>query len=594
MVADSRKRALDEAVDSLSSKKQKAPDGSPVSSSPSSHANDILAKAKAIARAKAAAAAKAMAEKQAQIRATASPTTPRSASDTPTSTTPEASAPADGSKPVINTKELLAQIAERKARIAAATTGRGGAYSQSGSGRPPPALSTLFRHPMLDDGDLKARGGLNVGVHPALLNDAQPASFSSNKRQPMNPKFATTVANAKKPAPKKQLEILTGLSEDDIDPTKNPYFDPDLEVRPKERHRRTLEFNAQGKYIELANELRTQARLEELKKRIQESSKKAGLDEELDLADMAMKREPPPEVEWWDQPLLTNRTYDSLEDESQLKLDSLDSVITIYVQHPIPINAPWEKNAPVVKPPYLTKKELKRIRKTERAERHKDQQDRIRLGLDPAPPPKVKLSNLMSVLTNEAIKDPTLVEARVRREMEERRQKHLQDNLDRKLTPEQKHEKLKEKLEQDEQRGIICAVFRIGNLANPQHSYKINVNARELDLKGVTIVNPKFNLVVVEGGSRAIKLYKKLLLNRIDWAHNTQKISSPNDAASNGPPTKSSDNKCDLVWEGELKQHQFKRWNVRTTESEAEAREILERSQVPHYWNLAKNWKNDL
>ncbi|KAK9368765.1 pre-mRNA processing factor 3-domain-containing protein [Lipomyces kononenkoae] len=593
MVTDSRKRALDEDVDSLSSKKVKAPDGSPVAASPSSRTNDILEKAKAIARAKAAAAAKAMAMKQAQMRATASPTTPQSSSE---SATPipsrEASAPADASKPVINTKELLAQIAERKARIAAATAGRGGASSQSSSSRPPPSAS--FRHPMLDDDELKARGGLNVGVHPALLNDAQPTPSSTNRRQLMNPKFATTVANAKKQEPKKHLEIITKLPEDETDPTKNPYFDPDLEIRPKERHRRSLEFNAKGKYIELANELRTQARLEELKKRIQESSKKAGLDEELDVADMAMKRDPPPDVEWWDQPLLANRTYEDQDDESQLKLDGTDSVITVYVQHPIPINAPWEKNAPVVKPLYLTKKELKRIRKTDRAESHKDKQDRIRLGLDPAPPPKVKLSNLMSVLTNEAIKDPTLVEARVRREMEERRQKHLQDNLDRKLSQEQKHEKLKEKLEQDEKRGIICAIFRIGNLANPQHSYKINVNARELDLKGVTIINPKFNLVVVEGGSRAIRLYKKLLLTRIDWARDAQSMASTDEATSNGQQANMSDNKCELVWEGEVKQHRFKRWNTRTTENEAAAREILERNQVPQYWNLAKNWKNDL
>ncbi|KAK9248681.1 pre-mRNA processing factor 3-domain-containing protein [Lipomyces tetrasporus] len=594
MVTDSRKRALDEDLDSPSSKKQKAPDGSPVAASPSFHTSDILAKAKAIARAKAAAAAKAMAEKQAQGRATASPTPPivsESATATPTR---ETNVPADSSKPVINTKDLLAQIAERKARIAAATAGRGGASSQSG--RLPPSVSTPFRHPMLDDGELRARGGLNVGVHPALLNDSQPTSFGVNKRQPMNPKFATTMANAKKTAPKKELEILTGLSQDDTDPTKNPYFDPDLEARPKERNRRTLEFNAKGKYIELANDLRTQVRLEELKKRIQESSKKAGLDEELDVADMSMKKEPPPDVEWWDQPLLTNNNYDDLDNESLLKLGAPDSVITIYIQHPIPINAPWEKNASVVKPPYLTKKELKRIRKTDRAERHKDKQDRIRLGLDPAPPPKVKLSNLMSVLTNEAIKDPTLVEARVRREMEERRQKHLQDNLDRKLSSEQKHEKLKEKLEQDEKRGIMCAVFRIGSLANPQHSYKINVNARELDLKGVTIVNPKFNLVVVEGGSRAIKLYKKLLLNRIDWTLTAPMITADNESSASSGESLAimADNKCDLVWEGELKQHQFKRWNVRTTDNEGEAREILERSQVPHYWNLAKNWKDEL
>ena len=53
--------------------------------------------------------------------------------------------------------------------------------------------------------------------------------------------------------------------------------------------------------------------------------------------------------------------------------------------------------------------------KNERQLKQQEKQDRIKLGLDPPPPPKVKLSNLMNVLTNESIKDPTAVENRVKR-----------------------------------------------------------------------------------------------------------------------------------------------------------------------------------
>ncbi|KAK9450012.1 pre-mRNA processing factor 3-domain-containing protein [Limtongia smithiae] len=591
-----RKRLLDESTEpnSLSAKKQKAPDGSPLQPSSAaktaSAASDIIAKARAIAREKALQAAKNIAIKRQAATVAAVAPTPATAP----------AAPAKSNESPINMAELLAEIAAKKARVAAALAGR---KAQSPGPPPPLQNSSLLRN---DGYDSKAHGGLNVGVHPALLETAKSAALTkADKKQAMTPKFSSTVANSRK-----QLEILTGPSKDEIDPAKNPYFDPNIEARPKERNRRTLHFVEHGKYIEQANEIRAQAHLEELKKRIQESSKKAGLDEELEMSDIALKRDEPPIVEWWDQGLLSNQTYDDLDDESAIKLDTADSIITIYVQHPIPIAPPWNKNEVVIRPPHLTKKEMKRIRKVERAERHKDKQDRIRLGLDPAPPPKVKLSNLMNVLTNEAIKDPTLVEARVRREMEERKNKHIQDNEDRKLTSEQKHERLKQKLAQDEKRGIFCAAFRISNLSSPQHFFKINVNARELELKGVCVTNPKFNVIVVEGGLRAITLYKKLLLNRMDWTAASNEttadkvVSSPSagdgsdGAASSAPLISSaadwSANKCEVIWEGELKQHQFRWWNTRNTKTEAEAREILDKQQVGHFWNLAKNWKSDL
>ena len=53
----------------------------------------------------------------------------------------------------------------------------------------------------------------------------------------------------------------------------------------------------------------------------------------------------------------------------------------------------------------------------------------------------------MNVLTNESIKDPTAVENRVKREIQQRVDKHLAQNEARKLTKEQKHEKLWNKQE---------------------------------------------------------------------------------------------------------------------------------------------------
>ncbi len=140
----------------------------------------------------------------------------------------------------------------------------------------------------------------------------------------------------------------------------------------------------------------------------------------------------------------------------------------------------------------------------------KEHQAKQRLGLEPAPAPKVKKSNLMRVLGEEAVKDPTAVEARVNREIEERYQNHLAANEERKLTKEQRGEKLAVNQEKDAAKGIYILVFKIGSLANGQHRYKISINAEQLALTGVCVVHPKFNLLVVEGGEYSINKYKKV------------------------------------------------------------------------------------
>jgi U4/U6 small nuclear ribonucleoprotein PRP3 len=55
------------------------------------------------------------------------------------------------------------------------------------------------------------------------------------------------------------------------------------------------------------------------------------------------------------------------------------------------------------------------------------------------------LANLTKVLTSDAIQDPTRVEARVRREVAMRKHTHNKINTERKLTDEQRREKIKTK-----------------------------------------------------------------------------------------------------------------------------------------------------
>jgi hypothetical protein len=51
---------------------------------------------------------------------------------------------------------------------------------------------------------------------------------------------------------------------------------------PKERTGRNFRFNPKGKYVHLANQMRQDSLLEDLKQRIAESAKKAGLDSEFE------------------------------------------------------------------------------------------------------------------------------------------------------------------------------------------------------------------------------------------------------------------------------------------------------------------------
>src|SRR6202453_4280573 len=113
------------------------------------------------------------------------------------------------------------------------------------------------------------------------------------------------------------------------------------------------------------------------------------------------------------------------------------------------------------------------MRKQRRQAELQDKRDRIRMGLIPPDPPKgmlspcscsafsdlrilpVRLSNLMRVLTSDAVQDPTRVEARVRREVAMRKHTHDKMNAERKLTDEQRREKIETKKAEADKKGII-------------------------------------------------------------------------------------------------------------------------------------------
>jgi U4/U6 small nuclear ribonucleoprotein PRP3 len=448
-------------------------------------------------------------------------------------------------------------------------------------------------------GSSKAKGGLNVGLHPALEDLGQ---WKPSKT--VAPKFATSIGNARPPEkagkPKKQLD-LSGPSAEET--RNNPYFDISLGGQTatlKNRHSRQLVFNQKGKYIQQANALRRQAALEAMKKRIAESSRKIGIDEDLDTEKNYLV-EAPPDIEWWDEGLVEGKNYNFIDDPKRVKIDSPDSIITIYIQHPVLLEPPQEKIMPAPKPMFLTAKEQAKLRRQRRMADLKEQQAKIRLGLEPAPPPKVKKGNLMRVLGEEAVKDPTAVEARVNREIAERHQKHLDMNEDRKLTKEERLEKLAANQEKDAAKGIHVLVFKIDNLANGSHRFKIAKNAEQYTLTGICIMHPRFNLVIVEGGEHSIRQYKKLMLNRIDWTENSPTRVKEGKQEALAQWLKAEDekgelkdmtlNKCLLVFEGEEKARAFRKWGSKVCETDSAAKEALSRAKMENFWTLAKSMK---
>ncbi|RAL17079.1 U4/U6-U5 snRNP complex subunit PRP3 [Aspergillus homomorphus CBS 101889] len=498
----------------------------------------------------------------------------------------------------------MSRLEQMKARVAAAT-GRANATAQQRI-VPTPAPQAPPPPPPFeddDDGSSRARGGLDVGLHPALLSDT--IEFRGGKgRQSIQSKNRKTESSVTAGRADRAGLDLSGPSLEEI--KNNPYFDPNLGPKAtiaKPRQSRQLIFNQKGKYIQQAAALRRQAQLEAMKKRIAERARQAGIDEDLDV-EKGFLVPAPPAIEWWDEGLVDGEDYSAIEDEQKLKIDTPDSIITQYVQHPVLLEPPQEKLVPQQKPMYLTPKEQAKIRRQRRMADLKEQQAKIRLGLEPAPPPKVKKSNLMRVLGEQAVKDPTAVEARVNREIAERKEKHEAANAERKLTKEERREKLAQQQEADAERGVLMSVYRIDTLANGRNRFKISKNAEQNALTGVCVMHPRFNLVIVEGGAHSINNYRKLMLNRIDWTENAGPgaVREGNREAQaswlaaedeqTGELKDLSHNTCELLWEGQVKARAFRKWlGARICETDTQAKDVLARAKLESFWALAKSAK---
>lgn len=357
------------------------------------------------------------------------------------------------------------------------------------------------------------------------------------------------------------------------------FYDDRIMAKPALRTKRSLRFHEPGKFQQMAERLRMKAQLEKLQNEISQIARKTGISSATKLALIAPKQDSHaddvPSMEWWDSVIL-EKDLESFNEAGKICIRQ--SAITNLIEHPTQMKPPNEPLKPVYLPVFLTKKERKKLRRQNRREAWKEEQEKIRLGLIPPPEPKLRISNLMRVLGTEAVQDPTKIEAHVREQMAKRQKAHEEANNARKLTAEQKREKKIRKVKEDTSLGVHVSVYRIRDLQdNASKKFKVETNAKQLHMTGVVILFRDCCVVVAEGGPKQQKKYRRLMLNRIKWEEDMVKNADGNEVP----------NSCVLVWEGTSQRRHFGEMKFKVFPMEKMAREFFQKHQVEHYWDLA-------
>ncbi|XP_031616373.1 U4/U6 small nuclear ribonucleoprotein Prp3 [Contarinia nasturtii] len=411
-----------------------------------------------------------------------------------------------------------------------------------------------------------------------LILDEQGRTVDNSGRAISIPTLAPTLKANIRAKKKETFSKAATANDRQQEDQSQTFFDDRITAKPAIRSKRSLRFHEPGKFQQMAEKLRMKTQLEKLQNEISQIARKTGISSATKLALIAPKQdshaEDVPQMEWWDSVILANDLKTMHGDNIAIR----ELSITNLIEHPTQMKPPNEPIKPVYLPVFLTKAEQKKLRRQNRREAWKEEQEKIRLGLIPPPEPKLRIANLMRALGNEAVQDPTKIESHVREQMAKRQKAHEDANNARKLTAEQKREKKIRKVKEDVSCGVSVSVYRIREL-NTFHSkkYKVEQNAKQLLMTGVTVLFRDCCVVVVEGGPKQQKKYRRLMLNRIKWDEDMV-----NNADGNEVP-----NSCVLVWEGTSARRHFGEMKFKLFPMEKMAREFFQRHQVEQYWDLA-------
>ncbi|NXJ86713.1 PRPF3 protein, partial [Trogon melanurus] len=377
---------------------------------------------------------------------------------------------------------------------------------------------------------------------PLILDEQGRTVDATGKEIELTHRMPTLKANIRAVKREQFKQQLKEKPSEDME--SNTYFDPRVSITPAQRQKRTFKFHEKGKFEKIAQRLRTKAQLEKLQAEISQAARKTGIHTSTKLALITPKKELKegeiPEIEWWDSYIIPNGL--DLKGGTSSKRDEYFG-ITNLVEHPAQLSPPG--TAPV----WVGMKYSGACWAcSSRLPPNRSPGPRAGVRREPPVSFAVRISNLMRVLGTEAVQDPTKVEAHVRAQMAKRQKAHEEANAARKLTAEQRKAKKVKKLKEDVSQGVHIAVYRVRNLSNPAKKFKIEANAGQLYLTGVVVLHKDVNVVVVEGGPKAQKKFKRLMLHRIKWDEQTSNTKGEDDDESDEESVKKS-NKCSLVWE---------------------------------------------
>jgi len=220
----------------------------------------------------------------------------------------------------------------------------------------------------------------------------------------------------------------------------------------------------------------------------------------------------------------------------------------------------------------------------------------------------VTLSSFMRSLAHEAIEDPTAVEAKVRAQMEKRKLAHEMHNESRRLAPAQKKEKHRKKLQEDTSHEVQLAAFKLKDLNDNRNRFKVIVNAEQYNLTGVLILFQDCNIVFIEGGSKGIRKYYRLLMERIRWNSQDLSVGAEEEEADeedeeevqDSSSSRSSAGYCQLIWkvrvclflltcQGVSSRRSFANFKVHSCASEPAASKLLSDKGFEHIWISGKS-----
>ena len=414
-------------------------------------------------------------------------------SSLPTPTVPKTVVPSANDERARKIAELQAQIQSKLATSNLATLNLNLPKVAS---IPTPAISEISNEPKPGPLILNAEGRTVDATGKEILLPQYTPTLKANIRAKKREVLKTHMGKG----PQQQTEEAGNLAE-------SRFFDPRVAAKSAIRTRRSFHFHEQGKFQQVASKMRMKAQLDKLQNEISQIARKTGINSVTALALVAprigdRKDEEEIDLEWWDSVILQTRSYEGEDGQPNLRQET----ITNLIEHPIQMRAPTDPLSLPYLPVFLTQKERKKLRRTTRRENWKEKQENIRLGLEPPPQAKVRISNLMRVLGNEAIQDPTKIEAHVREQMAKRLQNHQEANASRKLTAEQRREKKEKKLQEDTSTsGVHVAIYRVKDLSNLSKKYKIETNAKQLFMTGCAVIFKDVNVVVVEGGPKQQK-----------------------------------------------------------------------------------------